>query len=126
MHNDLPDSAIRTAAPHTPAARGTRRPWMQLLSAVLELGEGQAELLRHGERAWASATFSGTRHTIRLVFNGRDAVAAGERLIDALPDHEFTIPHQLVADAIVSEVVHTALPQPRLEIEAEVLLLEEG
>ncbi len=126
MHNELPADASRVAAPHTPSARGTRRPWMHLLSAVLELGEGKAELLRHAERAWASATFAGTRHTIRLVFNGRDAVEAGERLIDALPEHEFTIPHQLVADAAVSEVVHTALPQPRLEIEAEILLLEEG
>ena len=103
-----------------------RRPWLQLLSAVLELGEGKAELLRHAERAWASATFAGTRHTIRLVFNGHEAIAAGERLIDALPDHEFTIPHQLVAEAAISEVIHTALPEPRLEIEADVLLLEEG
>ncbi len=126
MLNSLPADALRPKAPHTPSARGTRRPWLQLLSAVLELGEGKAELLRHAERAWASATFSGTRHTIRLVFNGREAVEAGERLIDALPEHEFAIPHQLVADAAVSEVIHTALPQPRLEIDAEVLLLEEG
>ena len=60
------------------------------------------------------------------MFNGREAIEAGERMIDALPEHEFAIPHQLVADAAVSEVIHTVLPAPRLEIEAEVLLLEEG
>lgn len=108
------------------ARRHTRRtPWMQLLSALLDLGQGQAELLRHSERAWASVTFTGTRHSVVLAFSGVDAVEAGETLIAILPEHEFAIPGQLVADAAVVRVEHTALPQPRLEVELEVLMLDE-
>ena len=108
------------------ARRRTRRtPWMQLLSALLDLAQGQAELLRHTERAWASVTFSGTRHSVVLAFTGADAVAQGERLIDTLPDHEFTVPGQLVADAAVVRVDHALLPLPRLEVEVEVLMLDE-
>ena len=106
--------------------RRTRRtPWMQLLSALLDLAQGEAELIRHAERAWASVTFSGTRHSIVLAFTGADAVVQGERLIDMLPDHEFAIPGQLVADAAVVRVEHSLLPQPRLEVEVEVLMLDE-
>ena len=93
------------------ARRRTRRtPWLQLLSALLELGQGKTELLRH---------------SVVLAFTGEEAVAAGETLIDGLPDHEFSIPRQLVADAAVVRVDHTALPQPRLEVEVEVLMLDE-
>ncbi|MFM5885981.1 MAG: hypothetical protein ACKOQ3_11790 [Novosphingobium sp.] len=101
------------------------RPWMPLLAEVLKLGEGEAELLSHAERAWASVTFSGSRHTVRLAFTGAGSIAAGERLIDALPEHEFAIPRQLVADAAVVAVIHSALPEPRLEVEVELLLLDE-
>jgi len=103
-----------------------RTPWMPLLSALLELAGGQAELVRHAERSWASVTFSGTRHTVVLAFTGSGPVEAGEHFIDALPEHEFTIPRQLVADAAVIRVEHTALPQPRLEVEVQLLLLDEA
>lgn len=102
-----------------------RSPWLQLLAALLELAEGQAELVRHDERAWASATFAGTRHSVVLAFTGAEAVAAADRFIAALPDHEFTIANQLVADAAVIAVEQTALPQPRMVIELQMLLLDE-
>lgn len=102
-----------------------RSPWMQLLSALLNLAGGRAELVRHSERAWASVTFSGTRHSVVLAFVDEDGLAAGERLIDALPDHEFAIPRQLVADAAIVRVEQAALPRPRLEVELEVLMLDE-
>jgi hypothetical protein len=116
------DAAMLSAARR--AAR--RTPWMPLLSAMLDLGQGKGELVRHSERSWASVTFSGTRHTVVLAFTGAEAVAAGEALIDTLPEHEFTIPRQLVADATIVAVDHTALPEPRLEVTAELLLLEEA
>lgn len=106
--------------------RAGRRPWLPLLSAVLEMTGGKAELVRHSERAWASVTFSGTRHAIVLAFRGVEAVAAGETFIAALPDHEFAISRQLVADAAIVRVDHEALPEPRLEVEAEILLLEDA
>ena len=100
----------------------SRGPWLHLLSALLELGEGKAELVRHAERAWASVTFSGSKHSVVLAFTGADAVAAGEALIEALPEHEFTLPRQLVADAAVVSVDHVSLPEPRLTVELELLL----
>jgi hypothetical protein len=72
---------------NTARRRHVRRPWVALLSSVMELAGGKAELLRHDERAWASVTFSGTRHTLTLTFTGDEAVAAGEAFLAALPDH---------------------------------------
>ena len=106
-------------APHV------RRPWLQLLAAVLQLAGGKAELLRHAERPWASATFSGSRHTIALAFHGREAEGAGEAFILALPDHEFAIARQIVADAAVLGVEHVLVPDPKMTVEVELLLLEE-
>lgn len=109
----------------TSSARAARRPWVPLLSSLLELGEGKAQLLRHSERPWASITFSGTRHNIVLAFNGAEAISAGERFLEALPEHEFEIPRHLVADAAVVSVAHEMLVEPRLEVEVELLLLED-
>ena len=107
-------------------ARNTRRtPANRLLEALHALGEGQAALLRHEERAWASITFAGSRHTLRLRFAGVEGVAAGERFVAALPEHEFAIPRCLVADATVTAVRHALLPQESLEIECELLLLDD-
>lgn len=110
--------------PHLRSSR--RRPWMPLLTAMMNLAGGRAELLRHSERTWVSITFAGTRHTIALAFRGAEAIAAGEAFIAALPEHEFAIPHQLVADAAVASVEHVLLPEPVLSVEVELLLLEEA
>lgn len=107
--------------PHPPR----RRPWMPLLTAVMALAGDKAELLRHAERPWASITFAGSRHHVALSFRGVEAVAAGEAFIAVLPEHEFTIPGQLVADAVIAGVEHQLLPEPLLTVEVELLLLEE-
>jgi hypothetical protein len=83
-------------------------------------------LLSHEEKSWASITFAGTRHEVVLEFCGPEAVAAGEELIERLPDHEFTLPGQLVADATISKVDHRFGAMERLEVTAVLLLLEEG
>lgn len=106
--------------------RKSRRTWRQLIEALVDLTDGQAELLSQAERAWASATFSGTRHTIALRFAGLAAIAAGEALIAALPEHEFTLPGQLVADATVIAVDHALLPEPSLTVELDILVLDEA
>ena len=103
----------------------TRRPWLPLLSALLDLAQGKADLLRHSEQPWASITFAGSRHTVVLAFTGMEAIEAGETLIAALPEHEFELPGQLVADAEVTSVTHNLLPEPRLEAELTLLLLED-
>jgi hypothetical protein len=123
------DRAMAESAPGTgvqPIRRPrAARPWMALLSALLRLAGSGAELIRHSERPWASVTFSGSRHNIVLAFAVTEAVAAGEAFIAALPDHEFTIPRQLVADAAIIAVEHTLLPEARLIVEVELLLLED-
>ncbi|MCX7864965.1 MAG: hypothetical protein N2423_08035 [Novosphingobium sp.] len=105
---------------------GARGPWLRVLSAVLELAGPSAEFLHHSERPWASATFSGMRHVIGLRFTGTQAIAAGEKFIAALPDHEFVIPRQLVAEAAVTAVDHAFEPAPTLTVQAELLLLDES
>ena len=98
----------------------------QLRQAIDLLAEGRAEWLRHEEKGWASITFTGARHTIMLGFHGVQAVEAAERFITQLPEHEFTIPGQLVADANISAVDHTMLPEPHIIVTAELLLLEDN
>ena len=83
-------------------------------------------VVSHEERAWASVTFAGARHRVVLEFSGQEAVSGGETLIAELPEHEFTLPRQLVADATVLAADHRLLPEPRLRVECELLLVEDG
>ena len=102
-----------------------RDPANLLLAALYTLGHGHGALLRHEERAWASITFSGARHTLSFRFTGDAAVAAGEAFVAMLPEHEFAVPKFLVADATVVATRHTLLPQPALEVDCEILMLAE-
>lgn len=113
-----PKAMLRRSPPRTTGDR--------LREALLALADYRGQVLTHSERAWASITFAGTRHTLALLFAGREAVAAGEAFIAALPEHEFTLPGQLVADAAITEVEHRLLPHPRLVVQCELLLLEES
>lgn len=105
--------------------RKRRTPSDRLREAVILLAEGRGELLTHAEKPWSSVTFAGTRHEITLEFEGADAVAAGEDFIQNLPEHEFHIPGQLVADATITEVDQQFGAEERLEIQATLLLLED-
>lgn len=108
------------------AARALKRdPANQLLAALYALGQGHGALLRHEDRAWASITFAGSRHALTFRFACEAGVAAGEAFIAELPEHEFAIPHKLIADATVTAVRHTLLPRPCLEVECEVLMLDD-
>ncbi|MGX7952187.1 hypothetical protein ACWPM1_06425 [Tsuneonella sp. HG249] len=78
------------------------------------------------QRAWASITFEGARHTIDIVFRGVPAVETGEIFIAALPDHEFVIPGQLVAEATVTAVDHQLVPVPKMAVTCELLLLRDA
>jgi hypothetical protein len=104
---------------------GARGPWLGLLRELFRLGGSGTHFLRHAERPWSSTTFSGARHTFHLMFEGEDAVAGGERLIAALPDHEFALPGRLVADATIMEAEHSLVDEPRLTIAAELLVLDD-
>jgi len=107
------------------AARARRYPRNRVREALLELAQQHATILSHDEKSWASVTFAGARHRIALEFAGADAVADGELFIVFLPEHEFAIPGQLVADAAVTAVDHRLEP-PRMVVSCELLLLEES
>ena len=119
---------LRQPAPRprsTLTARRRRSPGERLLEALADLAQGKATMLSHAESSWASITFAGTRHKVVLEFSGAEAVEAGECFIAFLPEHEFALPRQLVADAAVVAVDHQLEP-PLMRVTAELLLLEEG
>ena len=121
---DLDDFEIKSA----PLAgfRARRTTADRVRAAIAGLAGGHGTVLAHEEKAWASITFAGTRHEVVLEFCGPEAVAGGEELIERLPDHEFALPGQLVADATVTKVDHRFGAMERLEVTAVLLLLEEG
>lgn len=118
MHTDpiIPPPAKR---------RALRGPRELLTDALLALANRKGRIASHSERSWASITFAGARHRVELVFEGEEAVEAGECFIAFLPEHEFAIRGQLVADAAVVEV-SSATQLPRLAVTCEILLLEES
>jgi hypothetical protein len=120
---DLGDIEVKSLAA---AFRPRRTVADRVRLALAALTGGHGTMLSHEETAWASITFAGTRHSLVFEFCGPEAVAAGEELIERLPDHEFAIPGQLVADATITAVDHRFGAMERLEVTAVLLLLEEG
>lgn len=117
----------RKSLPETQKAPRVRiSPGERLLRAVTALAGPRAELMRHDEAPWASVTFAGTRHTIVLRFAGWEACDDAEALIAALPEHEFTIPKTLVADATVAQLDQVLLPEPTMTVELMLLLLDDN
>lgn len=110
--------------PHPMRARRTTGD--RLREALINLSGQCATCVKHEEKAWSSITFSGTRHEVTLRFEGAEAVANGEELMELLPEHEFSIPGELVADATIREVDHRFGMHERLVITVVLLLLEES
>lgn len=118
MHSDIPEAKARRYRRRKTTSDRVRE-------QVLILAGRHAQLLTHEERPWASVTFSGSRHELMIDFDGEKAVADAEMFMAFLPEHEFTIPRMLVADATISAVDQTVIPEPRIVITATLLLLEE-
>jgi hypothetical protein len=109
-----------------PLPTGPRRGATERLREELQaLAAGHAEFLSHSEKSWASVTFAGTRHRLDLAFKGDDAIEAAETFIAYLPEHDFAIPRQLVADAAVTAVDQRIGPDARMDLCIELLLLDE-
>lgn len=104
------------------AQRGSRAA-EQLRAQLLLLAGSPGTVRVHTERAWASITFAGTNHTLQVRFEG-DEVVGGEAMIAAAPEHEFTIPGQLVADVAIVDVEHRVADE-LLTVTVEALLLED-
>jgi hypothetical protein len=93
-----------------PAGRLTR----QILNL---LQEADLCLVLSDSTSWASATFTGARHLILLERGASGTFNASElRLIDALPEYEFTLSRHLVAD--LTALVMENEDRPLLRIEA--------
>lgn len=121
---DLTAFETKSSVCTTPPSRrlGTAE---RLLRSVRTIAGPLAEVVTTSDAPWASITFSGARHTLVLRFTGSDAVSDGERFVALLPEHEFRVRGQLVADAAVTRVDHELLPAPLMEVECEILLLSE-
>jgi len=53
---------------------------------------------------WASVTFTGARHHLRVTLDGEGAVGVAADFLDKLPDLELPLPGHIVADiALVAE-----------------------
>ncbi len=70
-----------------------------LLAQLSELLGPASQLLHAQEREWASATFEGARHRFEFdVAAGGDAGADILRVADQLPEHQFRLRGEIVAD----------------------------
>lgn len=96
-----------------------------LIRSVLSLASGMAELDEHRGTQWASATFTGMRHTMRVRFSGTEAVARGSWLATILPDHEFRIRGHLVADVAITEIHRRDEGERALTLTIEALTVED-
>jgi len=122
MHAEYRPSTRRTVS----VPRVRRRTCAdRLREEIRKLCREHVEVAIHRETPWASATFAGSRHRMELVFDGDCAIAAAESFIAVLPDHEFAIPGQLVADATIMSVDHQMIPTQRVMVTAEILLLND-
>ena len=108
-----------------PAPRVRISPSERLLRAVRALAGSSAELVSHTETPWVSVTFAGSRHTMVLRYTGWEACDDAEHFKAQLPAHEFAIPGVLVADAAASMTNQVLLPEPWMEIEVDLLLLDD-
>ena len=73
---------------------------------LAQLGEvlGAIDLVHAHEREWASATFAGARHSLTLrlpLGHGATADAVPTAALLSLPDHEFRLTGEIVADCTV-------------------------
>ncbi len=110
--------------PSSPARADAAKALRPVLVALLG---GEADMLAHRERPWASATFTGARHYWTFAVTGEHHRAWAQRLEASLPEQEFTLRGHLVADALVTDYRAETLEDGRdaTIITLEILTLEE-
>jgi hypothetical protein len=74
---------------------------LRALGARVRRG-GPGTIVSSGSEAWASATFSGARHSLTLRIEGSDAANRASQLAGELDGIEFDLPGHLVADIAVT------------------------
>lgn len=68
------------------------------LAAQFSAFVGCLEFEELSRRDWASVTFSGERHRLRLRLDGADAAAAADAFLDGLAEREFDLRGHVVID----------------------------
>ena len=69
----------------------------QAIWAKFENFPGLVGVEHLSRRDWASATFTGARHGLRITLAGPEADTAADRFIAGLDDHEFDLDRHFVA-----------------------------
>jgi len=103
----------------------TRTELACLKSAVMNLAGSTASLDHYSERPWASPTFSGARHSLGISFKGKGACGQANVFIAGFPNHEFDLEGQIVADAAIVNAEYKATPDPRFDVQVELLSLND-
>ena len=67
---------------------------------------GAVSAERHASRPWASGTFSGARHFLSLLLEGRGAGEAAAAFLVGIGDHQFALDGHVVADISHGECEH--------------------
>lgn len=98
-----------------------------LQNALRAMVSSEMTICRHTQRKWASISFSGSIHRISITLRGADAIEDAIALENTLPEHEFSIPGYLVADAGIVESDTHSLDDDVVaaHLIAEILLLTE-
>ncbi len=89
------------------------------------LSPAVATVARASKTPWASATFSGARHFIRLTISGAQMAQALKGFERSLSDTEFQLDGHIVADfAIIRRKTDWHVSPPAVHLELEVLTVE--
>jgi len=76
----------------------------RVVTATLGTFRGETRVESIEQTDWASVTFSGARHRLRVILDGEGAVGAAADFLDQLPDLDLPLPGHIVADiALVAE-----------------------
>lgn len=89
------------------------------LARAIEAAGPAVKVAARDALCWASVTFSGARH--RLTLTATDSPEL-DRWLNALPDADFAIPGQLVADIEVGEMVRAG---DKVAVVVEVLTVDD-
>lgn len=96
----------------------------RLLCATFATFGGDVRIEQLGRNDWASVTFSGTQHRLRVVLDGAGAAGAGADFLQQMGEIDLPIPGHIIADVgLLAEGRNDA--GDHAELELEILTIEE-
>ena len=88
----------------------------RLMRSLVDLIGADATLRCTSSTPWASGLYDGTRHLIEIDITGEEAGEQADRLARMLPDAEFLLIGNIVADLTVDDRVTVNAQHHRLEL----------